>query len=67
MKARAPAKGEKPEEAADRDKRHAERIAQLEARLARERTLAAHTLLIAKSTLDDLLKKRADLLEQKKE
>lgn len=67
VKARAPAKGEKPEEAADRDKRHAERIAQLEARLARERTLAAHTLLIAKSTLDDLLKKRADLLEQKKE
>lgn len=66
VKTRTPAKGEKPADAAESDKRFAERIAQVEARLAREKALAEHTLLIAKSTLDDLLKKRADLLEQKK-
>jgi hypothetical protein len=66
VKTRAPAKNEKPDERAARDKEFAERIAKLEARLPREKALAEHTLLIAKSELDDLLKKRADLLEQKK-
>jgi len=66
VKQRTPDKGEKPEGAAGRDKSFAERAAQLEARLEREKALAAHTLLIAQSTLDDLLKKRADLLEQRK-
>lgn len=66
VRTRAPAKGEKPEDRAARDKAFAERIAGLEARLLREKALAEHTLLIARSTLDDLLKKRADLLEQKK-
>lgn len=37
----------------------------LAARLPAERALAAHTLLIAKSKFDDLLKKRAELLERK--
>jgi Domain of unknown function (DUF4340) len=36
------------------------------ARLAREGTLSAYTLLIAKSKLDDTLVKRAELLEKKK-
>ncbi|HZN85788.1 MAG TPA: DUF4340 domain-containing protein [Burkholderiales bacterium] len=43
----------------------AERQKTLAARLPAERALAAHTLLIAKSKFDDILKKRAELLEQK--
>jgi hypothetical protein len=66
VKTRAPAKNEKPEDRAARDKTFAERIAQIEARIPREKALAEHTLLIARSTLDDLLKKRTELLEQKK-
>jgi len=66
VKTRTPAKTGKPEDRAARDKTFAERIAQIEARIPREKALAEHTLLISRSTLDDLLKKRADLLEQKK-
>jgi hypothetical protein len=43
----------------------AERQKSIDARLPRERALAAHTLLIAKSKFDDILKKRAELLEKK--
>jgi len=43
----------------------AERAKQVAGRLPRERALAAHTLLIAKSRFEDLLKKRAELLERK--
>lgn len=43
----------------------AERQKKIEERLPAERALAAHTLLIAKSKFDDILKKRAELLEQK--
>jgi len=43
----------------------AERQKRIEERLPRERALAAHTLLIAKSKFDDILKKRAELLEKK--
>jgi hypothetical protein len=43
----------------------AERQKKIEERLPRERALAAHTLLIAKSKFDDILKKRAELLEKK--
>ena len=43
----------------------AERQKALAARLPAERALAAHTLLIAKSKFDDILKKRAELLERK--
>jgi hypothetical protein len=39
-----------------------ERMKKLEGRLARERALAGHTLLIAKAKLEDLQKKRAELL-----
>jgi hypothetical protein len=37
-----------------------------EARLAREKALESYTLLVAKTKLDDTLKKRSDLLETKK-
>jgi Domain of unknown function (DUF4340) len=43
----------------------AERQKKIDERLPRERALAAHTLLIAKSKFDDILKKRAELLEKK--
>jgi hypothetical protein len=43
----------------------AERQKKLDERLPRERALATHTLLIAKSKFDDILKKRAELLEKK--
>lgn len=43
----------------------AERQKKLDERLPRERALAPHTLLIAKSKFDDILKKRAELLEKK--
>ncbi len=43
----------------------AERGKKLAERLPRERALAGHTLLIAKSKFDDVLRKRAELLEQK--
>ena len=43
----------------------AERQKKLEERLPAERALAAHTLFIAKSKFDDILKKRPELLEQK--
>lgn len=43
----------------------AERGKGIAERLPRERALAAHTLLIAKSKFEDILKKRAQLLENK--
>jgi hypothetical protein len=43
----------------------AERQKKLDERLPRERALATHTLLIAKAKFDDILKKRAELLEKK--
>jgi hypothetical protein len=42
-----------------------ERLKKINERLPREKALAAHTLLIPKSKLEDVLKKRADLLEKK--
>jgi hypothetical protein len=42
-----------------------ERAKKIAERLPRERALAAHTLLIAKAKFEDILKKRADLLEKK--
>jgi len=44
-----------------------ERLKKINERLPREKALAAHTLLIPKSKLDDILKKRADLLAAKEE
>ena len=43
----------------------AERGKKLAERLPRERALAGHTLLIAKSKFEDVLRKRSELLEQK--
>ena len=42
-----------------------ERLKKINERLPREKELAAYTLLISKSKLDDVLKKRADLLAKK--
>ena len=44
-----------------------ERMKQLGERLPGEKALAAHTVLIPKSKLEDILKKRADLLAKKEE
>jgi uncharacterized protein DUF4340 len=44
-----------------------ERVKKLAERLPRERALAAHTLLIAKSRLEDALKPRAELLARREE
>jgi hypothetical protein len=43
----------------------AERQKKIAERLPAEKALAAHTLLIARSVFEDILKKRADLLEKK--
>lgn len=43
----------------------AERAKRLAERLPAEKALAAHSLLVAKSKFEDILKKRADLLEKK--
>ena len=44
-----------------------ERQKKLAERVAREKALAGYTLLVPKSKLEDILKKRADLLEKKEE
>jgi hypothetical protein len=48
-----------------KDEKEAERITKLEERLPREKLLSDYVLLIAKSKLEDTLKKRAEMLEQK--
>jgi hypothetical protein len=53
--------GEPKPEGKDAD----ERLKKINERLPREKALAAHVLLIPKSKLEDILKKRADLLEKK--
>lgn len=62
--ARKPVEGEKPEDAAARDKAFAARLAGIRARMPDARTLAKHALLIPDTTLFDLTKKRAELLEK---
>ena len=44
-----------------------ERLKKINERLPREKALAAYIVLIPKQKLDDILKKRADLLEKKPE
>jgi hypothetical protein len=44
-----------------------ERLKKINERLPREKALAAFTLLIPKSKLDDVVKKRAELLAKKEE
>ncbi len=62
--ARKPVAGEKPEDAGARDKAFAERIARIRARLPGVEALDRYAFLIPGSTLFDLTKKRADLLEK---
>lgn len=66
-KTRAPQAGESDADKAKRDKAFAERLAKLEQRLAREKALAAHVLLIDKIKLEDVLQKRAIFLEKKED
>jgi hypothetical protein len=63
--ARKPVEGEKAAEAAARDKAFTARIAEVRARLPDAQTLTKHAFLIPDTTLVDLTKKRADLLEKK--
>lgn len=62
---RTPDKKETPADKKRRDAAYAAALKQLEARLPRERALSNYVLLIAKSDLSDVLKKRADLLEKR--
>lgn len=62
--ARKPVAGEKPEDAGARDKAFAERIGRIRARLPGADALDRYAFLIPGSTLFDLTKKRADLLEK---
>jgi hypothetical protein len=64
-RARKPEPGEAAAERERRDREHAERLRKLEERLARERLLSAHLLLVPKAKLEDTLKKRSELLEHK--
>jgi pyruvate/2-oxoglutarate dehydrogenase complex dihydrolipoamide acyltransferase (E2) component len=65
--ARTPNADESEADKATRDKAFAERRAKLGERLAREKALAAHVLLIDQVKLDDVLQKRAIFLEKKEE
>jgi hypothetical protein len=65
--ARVPEKDESAEDKERRDKEHAERLKKLEERLPREKLLSRHVLLIPKAKLEDTLKKRSELLEQKED
>lgn len=58
---RAPEKGEKPEEAAKRDKEFAESRKRLEARVAAEKALARWTYVIPRRELEPLLASRAEM------
>jgi len=65
IKERKPEKGEKAADRARRDKDYADRVKRIEARLPRERVLSNYVLLVPKSKLEDVLKKRSELLEKK--
>jgi hypothetical protein len=63
---RAPEKDEKADERERRDKDFAETRKRLEERLARERTLAKWTYVVAKSAVEPLLKDREQMVAPKK-
>jgi hypothetical protein len=50
-----------------KDEKDAERLKKVEERLPREKAMSAHVLLIAKSKLEDTLKKRPEMLETRDE
>jgi hypothetical protein len=61
--------GEKPEDKAKREKSEAEETKRFTDRVAREKALAPFTVLAVKGKLDDVIRKRSDMLkvEQKEE
>ena len=59
-------KDEKPEAKEKREKAFTDEIKALEERVAREKSLKDFVLVVSARKLGDTLKKRADLLEQKK-
>ncbi|MBS0336580.1 MAG: DUF4340 domain-containing protein [Proteobacteria bacterium] len=59
-------KDEKPEAKEKREKAFADEVKALEERVAREKSLKDFVLVVSAKKLSDTLKKRADLLEQKK-
>jgi hypothetical protein len=59
-------KDEKPENKAAREKSFAEEMKRLDERVAHDKTLHGHVLLVAKAKLADALKKKSELIEQKK-
>ena len=61
-----PRKDEKPEEKEKREKAFADEMKKLEERVAREKTLKDYVLVVSSKKLADTLKKRSELLEQKK-
>ena len=66
-RARTPKADESEADKAKRDAAHAERLAKLAERVAREKALAAHVLLIDSIKLEDVLQKRAVFLEKKED
>jgi len=66
QKTRAPEKGEKPEQAAQRDKEFAASLKRLEARIAAEQALGKWTYVIARDELEPLLRSRADMVAPKR-
>jgi hypothetical protein len=67
VKTRTPKTNEKEADREKLDRDHTVRMAKLEQRLAREKALTAHLLLIDKIKLDDVLQKRAVFLEKKED
>jgi hypothetical protein len=61
-KSRVPEKGEKPEQAKQRDKDFAETLKRLEARLGAERALEKWTYVVAKSEVEPFARSRADMI-----
>lgn len=61
-----PPKDEKPEAREKREKAFDEELKKLEERVAREKTLKDYVLVVSSKKLGDTLKKRGELLEQKK-
>jgi hypothetical protein len=66
-KKRVPEKGEKPEEAARRDKEFAASRKRLEERLAAERALGKWTYVIAQREIEPLLMSRGDMIPPRRE
>ena len=62
----APPKDEKADNKEKREKAFAEEVKKLDERVAREKTLKEYVLVVSAKKLSDTLKKRGEMLEQKK-